>query len=147
MTQPLINEVSVHCDPTTAFDLLADVRNETRWNKGVSAAQLRSEEPIGEGSKFVTVYRGTDNDVTIAEFDRPRRLVVAAGNNRIDIDTTYTFTGENGGTRVVVSTDMRPKGFVAVLAPVLRLFMRRELASKYSVFKQACDGQSDASSD
>jgi len=146
MTQPLINEVSVHCDPTTAFDLLADVRNETRWNKGVSAAQLRSEEPIGEGSKFVTVYRGTDNDVTIVEFDRPQRLVVAAGNDRIDIDTTYTFTGENGGTRVVVSTDMRPKGFAAVLSPVLRLFMRRELASKYATFTQACDGQSDATS-
>ena len=147
MTQPLINEVLVHCDPTTAFDLLADVRNETRWTKGVSVAELRSEEPIGEGAKFLTVYRGTDNDVTIAGFDRPRRLVVAAGNDRIDIDTTYTFTGENGGTRVVVSTDMLPKGIVAALSPLLRLFMRRELASKYATFKQACDGQSDSPSD
>jgi hypothetical protein len=50
----------------------------------------------------------------------------------------------DGGTRVVVSTDMRPKGFAAALSPVLRLFMRRELASKYATFAQACDGQSDA---
>lgn len=109
MAQPLINGFSVQCDPTTAFDLLADVRNETRWNKGASAAELRSEAPVGEGTKYMTVYRGTGNDVTIAGFDRPGRLVVAAGNDRMDIDTAYTFTGDNGGTRVVVTTDLRLK--------------------------------------
>jgi hypothetical protein len=58
MGQPLINDVFLHCAPTTAFDLLADVRNESRWNKAVSVAQLRSDGPIREGSRFLTVYMG-----------------------------------------------------------------------------------------
>lgn len=142
MTQPLIEEVFVHCDPTTAFDLLADLRNETRWSKGVSVAELRSEGPVGEGSRFLTVYRGLENESTIVEFDRPERLVVATTSDWMDIDTTYTFTGANGSTRLVVSTNVRPKGFTSVLSPVLPWIMRREVAKKYATFKQACENQS-----
>ncbi len=145
MSQPLIDEVFIHCDPTTAFDLLADVRNEARLNKRVSAAELRSEGPVRQGSRFQTVYLGQENDVTLAEFDRPDRLLVAATNTMMDIDTAYVFTGANGGTRLVVTTDLRPKGLATVLSPLLRLFLRRELAKKYQTVKQLCEGESDLS--
>lgn len=65
-------------------------------DKGVSVAELRSDGQVGQGSKFMTVYRGMENDVTLAEFERPKHLVVAANNDRRDIDTTYTFTEANG---------------------------------------------------
>jgi hypothetical protein len=122
MGQPLIEDVFLRCDPTTAFDLLADVRNEARWNKRVSAAELRSEGPVGEGSRFVTVYLGRENDVALREFNRPERMVVAGTNTMMDIDTTYTFTAENGGTRLVATTEVRPKGLTSVLTPLLRVF-------------------------
>jgi hypothetical protein len=138
--------VFIHCDPTTAFDLLADVRNETRWNKGVSVAELRSDDPVREGARFLTVYRGLKNEITLAEFDRPERLVVAGTSNNMDIDTTYVFSAEDGGTRLVVSTDLRPKGLTSVLSPLLRLLMRRELAKKYANVKRAIESQSETSS-
>lgn len=145
MTEPLIEEVFIDCDPTTAFDLMADVRNETRWNATVSVAELRSEGPIREGSKFLTVYRGVENEVTLTEFDRPERLVVVAANDRMEIDTTYTFAVSNGGTRLVVATDVKPKGLISVLSPLLRLYMRREVAKKYATVKRAIESQPDAS--
>jgi hypothetical protein len=89
-------DVFLRCDPATAFDLLADVRNEARWNKLVSAAELRTEGPVGEGSRFVTVYLGQDNDISLREFDRPERMVVAGTNSMMDIETTYTLTAEDG---------------------------------------------------
>jgi hypothetical protein len=49
MSQPLTDERFIHCDPTTAFDLLADVRNETRSNKRGSAA-IRGIRSMGESS-------------------------------------------------------------------------------------------------
>ena len=145
MAQPLMDEVYFQCDPATAFDLLADVRNESRWNKGVSVAELRSDGPVGQGSKFMTVYRGMENDVTLAEFDRPKHLVVAANNDRVDIDTTYTFAEANGGTRLVVSTDVKPKGITTLFSPVLRMMMRRETAKKYATVKRAIEDPSNAS--
>jgi hypothetical protein len=47
----------------------------------------------------------------------------------------------------VVTTDVRPKGLASVLSPLLRLFWRREVAKKYETVKQACEGESDPSSD
>jgi uncharacterized membrane protein len=146
MAEPLVEEVFIRCDPTTAFDLLADLRNEARWNKSVSVAELRGEEPIRQGSKFLTVYRGMKNDSTIVEFNRPERLVVATASDRMDIDTACVFTAANGGTKVVVSTDAHPKGVTSVLSPLLRWFLRREVAKKYATIKQACESQSDPSS-
>lgn len=144
MAKPLIEDVFIRCDPVVDFDLLADVRNETRWSKGVSLAKMRSEGPVGDGSKFVTVYRGMENDITLVEFDRPERLVVGT-NDRMDIDTPYAFTAQGEGPRVVVTTEVRPKGLISVLSPLLRLLLRRELAAKYTTVKQACEAPPDPS--
>ncbi len=146
MSRPLIHEVFVGCDPSTAFDLLADVRNESRWTSGVTVAELRSDGPVGEGSRFMTVFRGVDSDVLIADYHRPERLVVAASNNSMDIDTTYTFRGANGGTELKVMTDVIPKGLISVLSPLIRLFMRREVTRKYETFKRIVEAQPDPSS-
>jgi hypothetical protein len=39
----------------------------------------------------------------------------------------------------VVTTEVRPKGVTSVLAPLLRVFLRRELARKYETVKHACE--------
>jgi hypothetical protein len=145
MTKPLIEDVFIRCDPVVVFDLLADVRNETRWSRGVSSAEMRSDGPVADGSTFVTVYRGMENDITLVEFDRPERLVVVGTNDRMDIDTSYAFTAQGGGTRVVVTTEVRPKGVLSVLSPLLPPFLRRELAAKYTNVKQACEAPPDPS--
>ncbi len=59
-------------------------------------------------------------------------LVVASTNDKMDIDVSYTFTSVGGGTKVTVSSDLRPKGFLSVLAPLLRVAMRRDLAKKHA---------------
>ena len=145
MAKPLIEDVLIRCDPVVVFDLLADVRNEARWSKGVSSAEMRSDGPVGDGSTLVTVYRGMENDITLVEFDRPERLVVVGTNDRMDIDTSYAFTAQGEGTRVVVTTELRPKGLISVLSPLLRLFLRRELAAKHTTVKQACEAPPDPS--
>ncbi len=62
MSQPLIDEVFINCDPTTAFDLLADVRNETRLNKRVSAPrnfEVKVRSVRAPGSRLCTWGRRT----------------------------------------------------------------------------------------
>ena len=110
MNQPLTYDVFIECDPSTAFDLLADLRNEKRWSKGVTSAEARDEGPVREGSKFMTLYRGMESQSTLAEFDRPGRLTVASITDRIDFDTAYTLTGANGGTNVAISLDATAQG-------------------------------------
>lgn len=52
----ITEDLQIRCPPATAFDVLADVRNETQWNADVSKAELTTDEPIGQGSRFITEH-------------------------------------------------------------------------------------------
>ncbi len=122
----------IGCAPPRIFDTLADLRNETQWNSGVSSAELQSEEPIGLGSRFRIVNNGTRYDVTIETYDRPSALVLEASGNP-DLTITYTLRPTPEGTELGSVLDFRPKGafrlLFAVLAPVIRRNVRKQFAS------------------
>ena len=82
----------IACAPEGVFDTLADLRNETR-NARVSSAELRSDEPIGLGSRFGIVNGGASYDVTITTYDRPSRLVFEA-SGKPDLTITYTLNAD-----------------------------------------------------
>ena len=134
-------EMRIDCPSTTVFDLMADARNETRWNGSVSRAELVTDEPIGEGSRFVVVNRGREDEVTITVFDRPERLEFAVTSKAMDIDIGYTFAEEDGTTTAVGNFDARPKGFMKVLLPLLMPVIKRDLAKQHTKFKSLCETQ------
>jgi uncharacterized protein YndB with AHSA1/START domain len=124
--------IEIACPREKVFDTLADMRNETQWNSGVTVAELRSDEPIAQGSRFHVVNNKTPYDVTLETYDRPSRLVFE-GTGKPDVTITYTLTPSAAGTQVAAELDFRPKGLlVAVftaLAPVIRRSVRKEFAS------------------
>ncbi len=130
--------IELACPPEHAFDLLADMRNETEWNSGVSKADLRSEEPIGQGSRFHVVNNKTPYDVTLATYERPSALVFE-GTGKPGVTITYRLEPSSLGTRLSAELVFRPKGLYlplfAVLAPVIRRDVRKQFAS----FKSLCE--------
>lgn len=134
-------ELHIDCPSTTVFDLMADARNETRWNGSVSRAELVTDEPIGEGSRFIVVNRAREDEVMITAFDRPDRLEFAVTSKAMDIDITYTFVEEGGTTTAVGNFDARPKGFMKVLLPLLMPVIKRDLAKQHTKLKKLCETQ------
>jgi uncharacterized protein YndB with AHSA1/START domain len=128
----------IACPPEQVFDTLADLRNETRWNSRVSSAELRSTEPIGPGSRFGIVNGGTAYDVTIADYDRPSRLVVEASGNP-DLTITYALTPMDDGTQLVSDFDFRPRGALKLLLPLLSPVIRRDVPKQYASLKALCE--------
>ena len=124
--------VEIACAPEQVFDTLADMRNETQWNSGVSVAELRSDEPVARGSHFHVVNNKTPYDVTLETHDRPS-LLVFEGRGNPDVTITYRLTPSAAGTELSAELLFRPKGlFVAlfaVLAPVIRRNVRKEFVS------------------
>ncbi len=137
----ITEELQIDCPPTTVFDLMADVRNVTHWNDSVSRAELTSDEPIGQGSQFITVNKIQEQEITITKFDRPERLDFVVTGKRMDIPTEYTFAETDGGTTLVGVFDVRPKGLMSVLVPLLSPMIRRELAKQHANFKELCETQ------
>ncbi len=139
----ITEDLHIACAPVTAFDLMADVRNETQWNEGVSRAELTTEEPIGEGSRFVTDHGGPLGQVesTITVFDRPGRLEFGATSKRMDVAIAYTYTEAGPGTLAHGTFDPKPKGILAVLFPLLRPMIRRDMAKQHQRFKELCEAE------
>ncbi|MBT8202324.1 MAG: SRPBCC family protein [Acidimicrobiia bacterium] len=137
----ITEELSIASPVAMVFDAMADVRNVTLWNDSVSLAELTSAEPIGQGSQFITVNKIQKQDVTITAFERPGRLEFTVTGKRMDIPTVFTFAETDGGTSLVGTFDMRPKGLMKILLPMLSPLVRRELAKQHANFKELCEAQ------
>lgn len=136
-------DLHIDCPPATAFDVMADVRNETQWNDGVSKAELTTDEPIGRGSRFVTEHGRPLGQIesTITVFDRPERLEFTATSKRMDLAISFTFTDAGSGTLVHGTFDPKPRGIMAVLFPLLRPMIRRDMAKQHQNLKALCESQ------
>ena len=128
----------IACPPEEVFDILADLRNDTRWNSRVSRAELRSPEPIGLGSRFAIVNGGTAYDVTISSYDRPSRLVLEA-SGKPDLTIACTFTPTSDGTELESDFDFRPSGALKVVFPLLAPVIRRDVPKQYASLKALCE--------
>lgn len=107
------------------FDLVADERNEPRYNPRIARAQKVSEGPVGRGSMFIAEPRGGGArgamTVRVVDYERPGRLGTSIRSSYMDVDGALTLTSVDGGTRLHWSWDMRLRGAMRVMSPVLRL--------------------------
>ena len=139
----ITEDLHIDCAPTIAFDLMADVRNEARWNDDVSRAEMTTNEPVGRNSRFVTHHGRPLGQIeaTITEFDRPERLGFSATSKRMDLVVSLTFTGTGSGTLLHGIYEPKPKGVMAMLFPLLRPMIRRDMAKQHQNFKALCESQ------
>jgi hypothetical protein len=131
-------EQRIRCTPEHAFDLMADARNESRWNSQVSRTELRSDEPIGLGSRFVIVNRGQEYDVAITTYERPSRVVFEA-TGQVDLTIAYAFGPADGETAFRADYDFRPKGASRLLMSLLKSVIRRSLNQETASFVALCE--------
>jgi Polyketide cyclase / dehydrase and lipid transport len=131
-------EQHIRCTPERAFDLMADARNEPRWNSQVSRTELRSDEPIGLGSRFVIVNRGQAYDTVIATYERPSVLVFEA-TGPTDLTIAYAFRPAGEATSFRADYDFRPKGASRLLMTPLKRVIRRSLHRESASFAALCE--------
>lgn len=129
----------IACSPEDVFDLLADLRNDTRWNGRVSRAELRNSEPIGLGSRFAIVNGGSPYEVTITGYERPSRLVLEA-SGQPDLTIAYTLTPAGDGSELGSDFDFRPRGALEVLFPLVAPMIRRDVPKQHASLKALCEG-------
>lgn len=121
----IAGEVTIAAPVETVFDVVADERNEPRYNPRIVRAEKVSEGPVGAGARFVAEPQGMgakgEMTLTILEYDRPHRLHNRVRSSYVQVDGTLTFEEVEGGTRLSWDWDMGLRGPVRLLAPVLAL--------------------------
>jgi len=121
----IAGEVTIAAPIDEVFDLVADERNEPRYNPRIVRAEKVSEGPVGAGTRFVAEPKsmGSNGEMAleIVEYDRPHRLRNVVRSSYMKVDGTLTFDEVEGGTRLRWDWVMALVGPMRVLSPVLSL--------------------------
>jgi uncharacterized protein YndB with AHSA1/START domain len=121
----IAGEVVIDAAVDEVFDMVADERNEPRYNPRIVRVEKVSEGPVGAGARFVAEPKSMGSKgemtLTILEYDRPNRLRNVVRSSYMRVDGALTFEKTPGGTRLRWDWDMRLVGPMRVLSPMLAL--------------------------
>jgi uncharacterized protein YndB with AHSA1/START domain len=133
------------------FDFVADERNEPRFNRQMSSAELLTPEPIGSGSRFHVemrmLRRTVDLTVEFTQFERPRllgstsRAATRGGRGRMLTSGTLTFEPVPRGTRMRWAWQIETPGRMKILAPVIVRMGRRQEQRNWGSLKRLLEDQ------
>ena len=138
----LITEViGINCAAATAFDLMADARNELRWNSGVSQVELISGDPIGIGSRFRVIDKRGQHEVEITGYQRPVGLSFSVTGREMEVDIDISLSERDDVTTMTARFNARGKGLMRVLLPLLVPFIRRDLSKEHQNFVNLCEAK------
>ena len=116
-------EVMIEAPVAEVFDMVADERNEPRYNPRIVRAEKVSEGPVSRGARFVAEPKGMgakgQMTMEVVEYDRPHRLRTVVRSSYMQVDGTVTFEEVDGGTQLSWDWDMGLVGAMRVLTPVL----------------------------
>lgn len=114
---------AAHAPVYEVFDMVADERNEPRYNPRIARVEKVGEGPVGPGARFVAEPRNMGPKgtmaLTISEYDRPHRLHNLVRSSYMHVEGTLTFEEVDGGTRLRWDWNMGLVGPMRMLSPVL----------------------------
>lgn len=137
-------EVEVARPRDQVFDLMADARNEARWNSAVSRSELLTGEPIGLGTEYTTTNRGQEYLAVVTTYERPDRVAFSVVGKVLEIAATMQFTDSADGTTLDATFDLQPKSYMKVLMPLAAGMMRKEFPKQLASFKRFCESYAGA---
>ena len=111
------------------FAELADFSTTERWDPGVVSARRLDEGPLRVGSTFHVVARFAGRDVPldyeIVQLDEPNAVTLRTETGTLVGVDTMIFHETPTGTSVVYDADLRLKGALRILDPLLMVAFRR----------------------
>ncbi len=115
--------------PAEVFSYLSDFSTAAEWDPGVVEAERLDDEPLAEDARFrlVADFMGRRTALTyrIVEYDAPHAVAFLGENATVTSRDQITFEPTEEGTRVSYDADLRLKGPLRVIDPLLALAFNR----------------------
>ena len=112
------------------FDEVSDLRNEPSYNPNMISADLKTEEPIGEGSKFYAKVKSRndtmDMKITYTEFRKSEYIGSCSISNNMEVNGGLTFSSIDNGTLLEWNWDVRLSGNLKLFAPLVSMMGKRQ---------------------
>ena len=119
----ITGEITIRRPVEVVFDYVADQTNEPEYNPNMVRAEKDTAGPIGKGTRFRSAVRSAgriaEMVIETTAYDRPRLLASTTTMDQMDIDYTLTFDPVAEGTLMRWSGDVRPKGGLRLMGPLV----------------------------
>ena len=132
----LVNSILIQQSVEEVFDYCSDLENELKWNPdGLLSLKALTPRPIVVGTKFLALWKGSPP--MTCEYTRIKRPVdweVYASGKGMDVTFHGEVTNQGSGTRLTVTMNLIPQGFLRLLTPILQhSFQRGEVKNLASI--------------
>src|SRR5437588_653312 len=108
----------------TAFDYLADLRNEMRWNPNARQIVKLDDHGVRSGSRFTADYQGAGAlDVEVLECSAPNELRYLSRAKLMSFISTIQLQPLPSGTLVNLAMDVEPHGVLRLIAPFMGIML------------------------
>lgn len=138
-------EIVINRPVEEVFDFVADERNEPRYNPRMLSSEKLTPGPVGLGSQFRAAMRTRPRSISMTTeftaFERPRRLALTTRLATMDIEGTLTFDPVPAGTRMRWSWQLRPRGLLKLLTPVVVRVGRRQEQTIWTDLKRLLEAR------
>jgi deazaflavin-dependent oxidoreductase (nitroreductase family) len=127
------------------FDVVADERNEVRYNPRLLWVEKVTSGPIGRGTCFraatKTMARPVEMTIEFTQYERPRRLASATHLPTMEIRGALTFEPVAEGTRMRWSWELQLRGVLRLLTPLIARIGRHQEESIWAGLKRFLEAQ------
>lgn len=126
--------------PDVVADYACDPANAPAWYAKISSVEWRTPPPLGIESEvaFVARFLGRELRYTyrIVEYTHDS-LVMRTAEGPFPMETSYRFERmPEGDTRMTLRNRGNPAGFSRIVAPFIRIAMRRAVRKDLAALKQ-----------
>lgn len=127
------------------FDIVADERNEPRYNPRLLRAEQTFGGPIGVGTRFRagtrTMGRTVPMTIEFTAYERPHLLASRTHTSAMEIWGTLTFDPTPAGTLMRWSWELQPRGVYKLLTPLIAWMGQRQEAAIWAGLKRFLEAQ------
>ncbi|HSE81711.1 MAG TPA: SRPBCC family protein [Gaiellaceae bacterium] len=137
-------EIDIGRPVDEVFDLVADERNEPRYNPRMLRAEKISPGPIGVGTRFRAEFKSWGRPVARSEitgYERPRMLASATHMSMMEVRGTLTFDRIPEGTRMRWSWELDLRGVFRLMGPLVARIGRRQEQATWASLKRHLEQQ------
>ena len=133
-------EIFINRPVKEVFDVVADERNEPRYNPRLLWVEKVSSGPIGRCTQFRAATKTMDRPVQMTieftDYERPRHLASLTHLPTMEIRGALSFDPVPEGTRMGWSWELQPRGVLRLLRPLIARMGKRQEEAIWAGLKQ-----------
>lgn len=135
------NTVDIRSSPEEIFDYCVDLTREPEWNPKARRVEKVSAGPIGLGTRYEAEFlEGDPTTIEFVRFERPVLWESVGRSHRLDARSEGRVSALESGARLVMRMELRPKGTLRLLLPVLGRFMHKQQERNLAAIREALEG-------